>query len=216
MLASWKKGYKKPRQHIKGRDITLPTKVYTVKAMVFPVVIYGCKSWAINKAECPRINAFNYEAGKDSWESLKNKEFKPFNSKGNEPSVFIEWTDSEAKAEAPILWPPDVKGQLIEKDPDAGKDWGQEEKRATEDEMVGCLHWLSGHEFKQTLGDSEGQRRLSAFHGLAKDIHDLAIEQWIKIIPLSFLRQNCANNPSFPLSLSNSLQWLHIISIAHE
>ena len=123
-------------------------------------------------------------------------------------------TDSEVEAEAPILWPPDVKGQLFGKDPGAGKDWEQEEKGVTEHEMVGCHHWLNRHEFEWTLGDTEGQRRLSAFHGVAKIRHDLETEQWIKIIPPSVLRQNFANNPSFPLSISNSLQWLHIISIS--
>ena len=66
----------------------------------------------------------------------------------------------DAKAEAPILWPPDAKSRLIGKDPDAGKDWRQEEKGVTEDEMVGWHHWLNGHEFKQTPRDGEGQRSL--------------------------------------------------------
>ena len=64
-----------------------------------------------------------------------------------------------AEAEAPIVWPPDVKSQLIGKDPDARKDWGQEEKGRIEDEIVGWYPWLNGHEFEQTPGDSEGQRR---------------------------------------------------------
>ena len=64
---------------------------------------------------------------------------------------------SDAEAEAPILWPPNANNWLIGKDPDASKDWGQEEKRVTEDEMVGCYHWFNGHEFEQTQGDSEGQ-----------------------------------------------------------
>ena len=71
--------------------------------------------------------------------------------------IFVGRTD----AEAPILWPPDVKSWLIGKDPDAGKDWGQEEKGTTEDEMVGWHHWLNGREFKQTLGDSGGQGSLA-------------------------------------------------------
>ena len=73
--------------------------------------------------------------------------------------IFIGRTD--AGAEAPILWPPDGNSQLIGKDPDAVKDWGQEEKRVTEDEMVGWHHWLNGHEFEQTPGDSEGQGSLA-------------------------------------------------------
>ena len=77
---------------------------------------------------------------------LSSKETKPINSKGNESWIFIGRTD--AKAEAPILWAPDAKNWLIEKDPDAGKDWRQEEKGTTEDEMVGRHHRLDGHEFE--------------------------------------------------------------------
>ena len=72
--------------------------------------------------------------------------------------MFITRTD--AKAEAPVLWPPDAKTQLIRKDPDSGKDWRQEEKGITEDEMVGWYYYLNGHEFKQALGDGEGQGSL--------------------------------------------------------
>ena len=75
---------------------------------------------------------------------LDSKEIKPVNPKGNQPWIFMRRT---AKAEAPIIWPPDVKTWLIGKDPDAGKDWGQEEKGTTEDEMVGWHHQLDGHEF---------------------------------------------------------------------
>ena len=75
-------------------------------------------------------------------------------TKGNQPWIFIERTDAEA--EASILWPPDVKSQLTGKDPDAGKDWGQEEKGMTEDEMVGWHHRFKEHELEQTLGDGEG------------------------------------------------------------
>ena len=71
---------------------------------------------------------------------------KPINPKGKQPWIFIG--NSDAEAEAPIFWPPDAKSWLIRKDPDAGKDWGQEEKRVTEDEMVGWHHWLNGHEFE--------------------------------------------------------------------
>ena len=86
---------------------------------------------------------------------LDSKEIQPVHPKGNQPWIFIGRTDAEA--EAPLLWPPDVKNRLTGKDPDAGKGWRQEEKGTTEDEMVGWHHWLSGHEFEQTLGDSEGQ-----------------------------------------------------------
>ena len=85
---------------------------------------------------------------------LDCKEIKPINPKGNQPWIFIGRTNAEA--EAPILWPPDAKSWVIEKDPDAGKDWRQEEKGETEEEIIGWHHWLNGHEFEQTPGDSEG------------------------------------------------------------
>ena len=88
--------------------------------------------------------------------SLDGKEVKPVNPEGNQPWIFIGRTD----AKAPTLWPPDVKSWLIEKDPDTGKDWGQEEKGVAEDEMAREHHWLSGHEFEQTPRDSEGQGSL--------------------------------------------------------
>ena len=83
---------------------------------------------------------------------LDCKEIKTVNSKGDQPWIFIGRTDVEA--ETPILWPPDAKSW---KGPDAGKDWGQEKKGTTEDEMVGWYHRLSGHEFEQTPRDGEGQ-----------------------------------------------------------
>ena len=83
---------------------------------------------------------------------LDCKEIKPVISKGNQTWILIRRTDAKAL----ILWPPDGKSQLIGKHPDAGKDWGQEEKGATEHEIVGWHHWLNGHEFEQTVGNSEG------------------------------------------------------------
>ena len=86
---------------------------------------------------------------------LDYKEIQPVHPKGNQPWIFIGRTD--AKPETSILWPPDTKSRLIGKDPDARKDWVQEEKGTTEDEMVGWHHWLNGHEFEQAPGDCEGQ-----------------------------------------------------------
>ena len=107
---------------------------------------------------------------------LDSKETKSVNPKGNQPWTFIGRTDAEA--EAPTLWPADAKHQLIGKDPDPGKDWGQEEKRATEDEMVRWYHWLNGHEFEQTLGDNEGQKLgVLQFMGLQRIGHALVSEQ---------------------------------------
>ena len=121
--------------------------------------MYGCESWIIKKAESQRIDAFELWCWRKTLQSpLDCKEIKPVNPKGNRSWLFITRTDAEA--EAPKLWLPDAKSQLIGKDPDAGKDWGQE-KGVTEDEMVGPHHWLTGHEFEQALGDSEGQGSLA-------------------------------------------------------
>ena len=90
---------------------------------------------------------------------FSSKEIKSVNPKGNQSWIFIGMTD----AEAPILWPPDVKNWLIGKDPDAGKDWGQEEKGTREYEIVGWHHRLNGHEFEQTSGHSGGQRSLAGY-----------------------------------------------------
>ena len=131
---------------LNSRDITLPTKVRLVKAMVFPVVMYGCESWTVKKAEGWRIDAFELWCWRRLFESpLDCKEIQPVYSKGDRSWVFIGGTDVEA--ETPILWPPDAKNWFIWKDPDAGKDWGQEEKGMTEDKMVGWHHQLHGHEF---------------------------------------------------------------------
>ena len=92
---------------------------------------------------------------------LDCKHIKPVNPKGNQLRILIGRTDAEA--EAPILWPPDMKGQPIWKDPDAGKDWRQEEKGMIEDEVVGWHHQLNGHEFAQTPGDGEGQGNLACY-----------------------------------------------------
>ena len=129
---------------LRSRHITLPTKVHLVKAMVFPVVMYGCKSWTIKKAECWRIDAFELWCWRILKSPLGYKEIRPVDPKGDQSWVFIGRTDVEA--ETSILWPPDVKNWLIWKDPDVGKDWRQEEKGMTEDEMVGWHHWLNGHE----------------------------------------------------------------------
>ena len=85
---------------------------------------------------------------------LDCKEIQPVHPKGNQSWIFIGRTDAEA--ETPLLWPPDAKSWLIWKDPDAGKDWGQEEKRTTEDEMVGWHQRLNGHAFGWTLGVGDG------------------------------------------------------------
>ena len=130
---------------LKSRDITLPTKFHLVKALVFPVVMYEYKRWTIKKAECQRIDASELWCWRRLESPLDCKEIQPVHPKGDQSWVFIGRTDAET--ETPVLWPSDVKSWLIGKDPDAGRDWGQE-KGMTEDEMVGWHHRLNGHEFE--------------------------------------------------------------------
>ena len=127
----------------KSREIILPTKFCLVKATV---VMYGCESWTVKKAEHQRIDAFELWHWRRLESCLDSKEIQWVHPKGNQSWIFIGRTDAEA--ETPILWPPDLKSWLIWKDPDAGKDWRQEEKGMTEDEMVGWHHRLNGHEFE--------------------------------------------------------------------
>ena len=120
---------------LKSRDITSLTKVCIVKAVVFLVVIW---MWELDHKESWALKNWCFWTvvlEKTLENPLDCKELKPVNSKGNQPWIFIGRTDAEAGA--PIFWPPDVKSQLIGKDPDAGKDWRQEEKGMTEDEIVG-------------------------------------------------------------------------------
>ena len=143
----------------KSRDTTLPTKVRLVKAMVFPVVTYACKSWTVKKAEHQRIDAFELWCWRRLESPLDCKEIQPVHSKGDQPWVFFGRTD--AKAETLILWPPHAKSWLIGKDSDAGRDWGQEVKGTTEDEMVGWHHRLDVHESEWTPETGDGQGGLT-------------------------------------------------------
>ena len=109
---------------LKSRDIILPMKVHLVK--VFPVVMYGCESWTIKKAECRRIDAFELWCWRRLESPLDCKEIQPFNSKGNQFCIFFGRTDAEA--ETPILWPPDVRGDSLEKTLMLGKIEGRRKR----------------------------------------------------------------------------------------
>ena len=139
----------------KSRDITWPTKVPLAKATSFPVVIYGCESWMVKKAECGRIDAFELWC----WRRLLRVPWtaRRSNQSIKEDQAWVFFGRTDAKAETPILWPPHVKSWLIGKDSDAGRDWGQEEKETTEDEVAGWHHWLDGYEFEWTPGVGDGQ-----------------------------------------------------------
>ena len=153
---------------LKSRDITLPTNIHLVKAMVFPVVMYGCESWTVKKAEHQRIDAFELWC----WRSLLRV---PWTARRSNQSFLKEISPEyslkglKLKTEAPIFWPPDAKSWFIWKDTDARKDWEQEEKGTTEDGMVGWHHQLNGHGFGWTLGVGDGHGNLAcAVHGVRK------------------------------------------------
>ena len=145
-LAPWKKSCDQPRQHIKIRNITLLTKFHVVRAMVFPVVLYGCESWTIRKAESQRIDALEWWC----WRRLLRvlwtaRRLKQSILKEMNPEYSLEGLMLKLKLQYfdHLMW-----RLRTGKDPDAGKDWGQEQKGAIEDEMVGWHHWLNGHKFE--------------------------------------------------------------------
>ena len=144
----------------KSRDITLPTKVHLIKVMVFPVVMYGCESWTVKKAERRRIDAFELWC----WRRLLRG---PWTARRSNQSILKEISPGISleglmlKLKLHLLWPPHAKSWLIGKDSDAGRDWGQEEKGMTEDEMTGCHHRLDGQESRWTPGVGDGQGGLA-------------------------------------------------------
>ena len=156
MLAPWNKSYDQPRQHIKKQRYYFANKSP-------PSQSYGFSSshvwmWELDHKESWALKnwCFWTVTLEKTLESPLDCKIKPVNYKANQSQIFIGRTGSEA--EAPIFWPSDGKNWFIGKDPGAGKDWGQEEKRTTEDEMVGWHHWLNGHGFAWTpgVGDEQG------------------------------------------------------------
>ena len=144
---------------LKSWDITLSTKVRLVKAMVSPVVMYGCESWTIKKAEHWRIDAFDLWY----WRRLLRV---PWTARRSNQSILKEISPEYSFKDWCWSWNSNTFATWCEelthlKTPDAGKDWGQEEKGTTEDEMAGWHHWLDGHEFGWTLGVGDGQGGLA-------------------------------------------------------
>ena len=158
----------------------MPTKVQLVKVMIF--FSSHIWMWELDHKESWALKnwCFWTMVLETTLESpLDCKETKPVHLKGNQSWIFIGRTDVEA--ETPILWPPDWKNWLIGKDPDAGKDWRQKDKRTTEDEMVQWHHWLDGHEFEQALGIGDGRVGLASCSqwGHKRVGQDLTTEQQV-------------------------------------
>ena len=154
-----RKAVMNPDSILQSRDITLPISLSSQS--------YGFSTsyvwmWELDDKESwvPKNWCFGTVLLEKTLESpLDCKGIQPVHSKGNQCWIFTGRTDAEA--ETSILWPADVKNWLTEKDPEAGKDWRQEEKGTTEDEMVGWHHWLNGHEFEQVPGVGDGQGNLT-------------------------------------------------------
>ena len=159
MLAPWKKSYDQPRQHIKKQRCYFADKGLSSQSNGFSsshVWMWDLdykESWAL-KNWC----FWTVVLEKTLESPLDCKETQPVHPKGDQSWILIRKTDAEA--ETPVLWPPDLKNWLIWKDPDAGKDWRQEEKGTTEDKIVGWHHRLDGHEFERTPGVGDGQGSL--------------------------------------------------------
>ena len=148
MHASWKKSYDKPRKHIRKQRHHFLDKGPSSQSYCFSSTHVWM--WDLDSKESWVPKNWTVVLEKTLESPLDGKEMQPVHPKGNQSWIFIGRTDAEA--EAPILWPTDVKNQLIRKDPDDRKDW-RWEKGMTEDKMVGWHHWLNGHEFKQALGN---------------------------------------------------------------
>ena len=144
---------------LKYRDITLSTKISLVKAMVFPVVMYGCESWTIKKALCWRIDAFELWC----WKRLLRVPWTAGISNQSILKVISPEYSLDAEAETPILSHLMRKTDSLEKNWLAGQDWRPEEKGTIEEEMIGWHHWLDRHEFEQALGVGDGQGTLACW-----------------------------------------------------
>ena len=146
-FAPWKKSYDKTRQHIKKQRHYFANKGPSSQKYGFPSGHVWMWKLDYKESWAPKHWWFWTVVLEKTLESLLDcKEIQPVHPKGDQSWVFIGKTDADA--ETPIFWPPDVKKWLTGKDPDAGRDWGQEDKGLTEDEMAGWHHWLNGHEFE--------------------------------------------------------------------
>ena len=157
--APWKESDDQPRQHIKKQRHYFAKKGLSNQSYGFSSSLIGM--WELDhkkRLSAEELILLNVVLEESLDSPLHCMEIKAVNPKGNQPWIFIGRTNVEA--EAPIRWLPDVKNLFIRKDPDAGKDWMQEEKGTIENEMVGWHHQLSGHDFQQALGDGEGHGSL--------------------------------------------------------
>ena len=191
-LSPWKKAMTNLESILKSRDFTLPAKIYIIKVMVFLVVMYGCESWTINKAESWRADNFwTVVLEKTPKSPLDCKEIKPVNPQGNQPWILL-MLKLKLQYSGHLM---QKKNDSLEKTlPDAGKDWGQEEMGTTEDEKVGLHHQLNGHEFDQvwaSKGVGDGQESLVCYSPWGRKESDMA--EWLSN------NDNCFLNDDTPV-----------------
>ena len=184
MLAPWKKSYDQPRQHIKKQRHYFADKGLSRQSYVF--FSRHVWMWELDNKEgwVPKNWCFWTVVLEKTLESpLDCKEIQPVHPKGNQSWIFTGMTDAEA--ETPIIWPPDAKNWFTGKDLDAGKDWRQEEKGTTEDEIAGWHHWRDGHEFEQSpgVGDGQGSPLCCSACG-CKELH---LSEWLTWTELELL-----------------------------
>ena len=172
--------------------------------------MYGCESWTVKKAECWRIDAFELVVWQKTLESpLDCKEIQPVHPKGDQSWVFTGRND--AKAETLILWPPHAKSWLIGKDPDVGRDWGQEEKGTTDDEMAGRHHRLDGREFEWTPGVGDGQGGLACCDSWGHKESDTTEQlNWTELNWYNLLLVADSQSGSYPIKETGVFLWFHI------
>ena len=203
-----------PDSILKCRDFTLPTKVCLFKAMFFPVVMYGCESWTIKKAECWRIDAWTVVLKKTLESHLNFKEIKPVNLRRNHSWIFIGRTDVDA--DDPVLWPPDAKYCFLRKDPDAGQDWRQEEKGMTEDEIVVWHHRLDGYEFEQASGVGYQQGSLACCRPWGCKESDMTEQlKWTEY-PLTSSKHNCFIFLAIIVPANETVEIINMTSFCHK
>ena len=179
--------------------------------------MYGYENWAVKKAECQRIDAFELWCWRRLKSPLDCKEIQPIHSEGDQPWNFFGGND--VIAETPVLWPHHAKSWLIGKDSDAGRDWGQEEKGTTEDEIAGWHHWLDGRESEWTLGVGDGQGGLECCNSWGRKESDtterltwtelnwaLETENYLKYWNINNLR--CADDTIFMAESKEELESL--------
>ena len=203
---------------LKSKDITLLTKVHIVKALVFPMVMYGCENWATKRRKTKELIPLNCGIGEHFWKSF-GQQGDQMNLKEDQPWIFTGRTD----AEAPVFWSSDAQSWLIGKVLEAGTDWVQKEKRVSEDEMAGWHHWCNEHELEQTSGDSEGQgglaccspwglKELDMTGCLNNNNNNLNLPHFLvsKVSPIFFFQSTFQTN-SFSF-IFNALKWVHSLT----